>query len=241
MIVWGGSGSGNSGEDSGGRYNPLTNNWTMMPYNGGTAGELGPLGRFNQLALWTGTEMIVWGGSSTSTGGTFFNTGGRYNPQTNTWTIMSSTNAPAGCAFGSAVWTGSELIVWGGTGSSGDVATGARYDPVTDTWTALSTTNAPLSRHGHAAIWDGKNMVVWGGQRLNSAINTGGRYDPVSNTWTALSTADAPAGRLDFTTVAAGADMLIFGGRTGSGSTLVYYKDTFLESFSHLVYIYQHP
>ena len=33
-------------------------------------------------AVWTGSEMIVWGG----TGANYFNTGGRYNPNTDSWT-----------------------------------------------------------------------------------------------------------------------------------------------------------
>ena len=42
------------------------------------------------------------------------NTGGRYNPSTDSWTATSTTNAPAARAHHTAVWTGSEMIVWGG-------------------------------------------------------------------------------------------------------------------------------
>src|SRR4051794_40042442 len=52
-----------------------------------------PTARFNHTAVWTGTEMIVCGGES-DTGRT--NTGGRYNPSTDTWTATSTTNAPSG-------------------------------------------------------------------------------------------------------------------------------------------------
>ena len=55
--------------------------------------------------------MIVWGGSP---GGGYLNTGGRYNPGTDTWTATSTTNAPAARHYHTAVWTGSEMIVWGG-------------------------------------------------------------------------------------------------------------------------------
>ena len=46
-----------------------------------------------------------------------------------------------------AVWTGSEMIVWGGVSSEQSLAnTGGRYDPVSDTWTgATSTVNAPTA------------------------------------------------------------------------------------------------
>jgi N-acetylneuraminic acid mutarotase len=133
------------------------------------------------------------------------------------------------------------MIVWGGNGASSDLNTGARYDPVKDTWVALSTTNAPTGRHGHSAVWDGKNMVIWGGIRASRYLNTGARYDPALNTWSPLPTTNAPAGRTDHTAIVAESDMLIFGGRSGSNSTAVFYKDTFVESLSHLVYIYQHP
>ena len=83
--------------------------------------------------------MIVWGGID----GDSLNTGGRYNPSTDSWTATSTTNAPAGRLGHTAVWTGSEMIVWGGWGDIGYLNTGGRYNPSTDSWTATSTTNAP--------------------------------------------------------------------------------------------------
>ena len=55
--------------------------------------------------------MIVWGGADSF--GTI-NTGGRYDPSTDSWTATSTTNAPAARGSHTAVWTGSEMIVWGG-------------------------------------------------------------------------------------------------------------------------------
>ncbi len=61
-----------------------------------------------------------------------------------TWTPTSVTNAPDARRWHTAVWTGSEMIVWGGIGSNGsNLNTGGRYNPSTDSWTATSTTNAP--------------------------------------------------------------------------------------------------
>src|SRR5262249_60991661 len=76
-----------------------------------------------------------------------FNTGGRYNPSTNAWIATSTTNAPDGRSSHTAVWNGSEMIVWGGHGDFDSLGyyfnTGGRYDPGTDSWTATSTVNAP--------------------------------------------------------------------------------------------------
>src|SRR5262249_14348667 len=46
----------------------------------------------------------------------------------NNWT-PTSTNAPDARSGHTAVWTGSEMIVWGGQNSSGQMNTGGRYDP----------------------------------------------------------------------------------------------------------------
>ena len=64
-----------------------------------------------------------------------------------TWTRTSTTNAPdaRGDWSNTAVWTGSEMIVWGGYGGS-SLNTGGRYNPSTDSWTATSTTDAPAGR-----------------------------------------------------------------------------------------------
>ena len=101
--------------------------------------------------------MIVWGGVKAA----YFNTGGRYNPSTNSWTATSTTNAPAARILHTAVWTGSEMIVWGGYRRH--LNTGGRYNPSTDSWTATSTTNAPAARGYHTAVWTGSEMIVWGG------------------------------------------------------------------------------
>jgi hypothetical protein len=114
--------------------------------------------------------MIVWGGAGTSG---YLNTGGRYNTGTNSWTATSTTNAPTARYGPKAVWTDSEMIVWGGYGEAYP-NTGGRYNPSTDSWTATSTTNAPDGRYYHTAVWTGSEMIVWGGSYPN--VNTGGRY-----------------------------------------------------------------
>ena len=58
--------------------------------------------------------MIVWGG----VGDIFSNDGGRYNPTGNSWTAVTTSGAPAGRHLHTAVWTGSEMLVWGGFNGS---------------------------------------------------------------------------------------------------------------------------
>jgi hypothetical protein len=47
--------------------------------------------------------MVVWGGTN---GSEFFNTGGRYDPVTDTWTPTAAEGAPSGRQVFTAVWTG---------------------------------------------------------------------------------------------------------------------------------------
>jgi len=168
-----------------------------------------PDGRMLPTAVWTGSEMIVWGGTTDRING--LNTGGRYNPSTDSWTPISTTNAPTARFAHTAVWTGSEMIVWGGYNNGSRLNTGGRYDPSTDTWTATSTTNTPDGRYEHTAVWTGSEMIVWGGLG-GTDLNTGGRYNPVTDTWIATSTTAAPIARRINTAVWTGSEMIVWGG-----------------------------
>jgi len=153
-----------------------------------------PEGRSDPAAVWTGTEMIVWGGTIRS--------GARYDPLLDHWTILSRAGAPT--ATGPAVWTGSEMIVWAG----GLNEVPGRYSPVTDAWQPVSLAGAPPASSSLAAAWLGNRVVVW-----NAAAQQGGRYDPASDTWTPVSTLGGPSARRDYVAVGAGSRFLIWGGR----------------------------
>ena len=139
------------------------------------------------------------------------------NPCTDdTWTSMSITNAPDGRQFHTAVWTGTEMIVWGGSNLSGDLNTGGRYNPSTDSWTATNTSNAPAGRLFHTAVWTGSEMIVWGGSNNSTYLDTGGRYNPGTDSWTATSTTNAPGERVLHAAVWTGNEMIVWGGADGS-------------------------
>src|SRR5207248_1224526 len=177
-----------------------------------------PAGRVNHTAVWTGSEMIVWGGCTDNDCNSSFNIGGRYNPSTDSWTATSTSNAPAGRWAHTAVWTGSEMIVWGGAGSSGELNTSGRYNHSTDRWTATNTDNAPAARDCHTAVWtdSGHEMIVWALDDALPILNTGGRYNPSTDSWTATSTGNAPDARSSHTAVWASTEMIVWGGSNGS-------------------------
>ena len=66
-----------------------------------------PDGREEHTAVWTGVEMIVWGGWDNVTGAVA--TGGRYNPETETWQTLPDTTLEGRYAH-TAIWTGREEV-----------------------------------------------------------------------------------------------------------------------------------
>jgi N-acetylneuraminic acid mutarotase len=234
VIAWGGY-TGSNYVDSGGCYDPSTDSWTQI-----STGANVPDRRTSHTAVWTGSEMIVWGGYgfSGSGGATALDTGGRYNPITDTWTPTSlGTNVPAGRSAHTAVWTGTEMIVWGGTTALGYSNGGGRYSPSTDAWAPTSTeANIPVGRNRPTSVWTGKEMIVWGGSSGSLPyLNTGGRYDPSTDMWVATSIgANVPSGRFLHTAVWTGTEMVVWGGSptTSSGGRYcacpdgrIYYRD----------------
>ena len=192
---------------------PCADQWTAR-----TTITNAPTARSRHTAVWTGSEMIVWGGWGCNNH-CILNTGGKYNPSTDSWTATSTTDAPSVRQVYTAVWSGSEMIVWGGANNSGvPLNTGGRYNPSTNTWTATTTINAPDARVFHTAVWAGSEMIVWGGENESFApINTGGRYNPSTDRWTATSTTNAPSARYWHTAVWTGSEMIVWGGEiTGS-------------------------
>ncbi|PYK67040.1 MAG: hypothetical protein DME50_03770, partial [Verrucomicrobia bacterium] len=208
MIVWGGENFDVVHFNTGGRYNPSSDSWV----NTGT--DNAPPGRRNHTAVWTGSEMIVWGGQDGEPVFHVLDTGGKYGPATDTWTATSTTDAPNSRAVHTAVWTGSEMIVWGGIDENLLVLdTGGKYDPISDSWTATTTVNAPAARFIHTAIWTGGEMIIWGGEDVTFVVlNTGGKYNLATDSWTATSTSNAPDARYGHTAVWTDSKMIVWGG-----------------------------
>jgi hypothetical protein len=119
MIIWGGA-TNTIARHDGARFDPATGRWspiatsTMVPACSG------------HTAVWTGTEMIVWGGQY-EPGRGLCSGGGRYDPRADRWTPISADGHPLARRDHTAVWTGDEMIVWGGQGEDEMMWPGARY------------------------------------------------------------------------------------------------------------------
>ena len=124
--------------------------------------------------------MILWGGAAREgdAQSEYFEDGARYNPETDNWQTISTKGVPQGRILTKAVWTGKELLVWGGVndaqssgvGDSGRyVGTGGLYDPATDAWRATPLNGAPSPRLT-SGVWTGESLLTfggWNGRHLN--------------------------------------------------------------------------
>jgi hypothetical protein len=114
--------------------------------------------------------MLVWGGF----GGTVnLSDGGYFNPTTNAWAATVTVGAPYARSIHSVVWSGTEMIVWGGY-SGVSLGLGGRYGPLTGIWAATTNTGTPPNRSGHTAVWTGSEMLVFGGANGGYLNDTNG-------------------------------------------------------------------
>lgn len=110
------------------------------------------------------------------------------------------------------LYTGAEVIVWGGLGVRTPVADGARFHVATDRWQRVATEDAPTARHAHSAVWTGREMIVWGGLDASSELGTGARFAPESGRWRPIASVGAPSARHDHISVWTGDVMIVWGG-----------------------------
>jgi N-acetylneuraminic acid mutarotase len=222
MLVWGGLDHVGQGIGNGAAYDPVADTWSPITPAGA------PSGRFFHTAVWTGTEMIVWGGFAGFVPGsptTAFATGGAYDPGSDSWRATSRTGAPLPRGAHVAAWTGSGMIVWGGSSGHAAIAGGGIYDPVTESWTPTSTDGEPSGRVGHSGTWVGERFIVWGGLLdVGRSTNTGASYDPVTDSWTPIPLAGAPSARDSHAAAELGERLVIWSGES-SGQKLTFLDD----------------
>jgi hypothetical protein len=74
--------------------------------------------------------MLIWGGTKfelAENQSPYLDTGGRYDPVTDSWEPTSTSGAPSRRSSAKSVWTGDSLFVWGGLGWYYSLSTGGLY------------------------------------------------------------------------------------------------------------------
>ena len=204
MLVWGdtqGETDASARSAQGAAFDTQTDTWRSL--------SDGPLEYADaRTAVWTGQEVLIWGGEIGDGSHRRPDNGAAYDPRTDSWRELPRSPIWS-LASHSAVWTGTEMIVWGGVDMQDK---GAAYNPRSDSWRTIAP--GPIEgRHRHAAVWTGTEMIVWGGaDEQGRALATGAAYDPVADTWRELP--EAPLSeRESVASTWTGEEMILWGGQ----------------------------
>jgi hypothetical protein len=171
-------------------------------------------------AVWTGDEVIVWGGHNPDapTGQRLHGDGYRFNPRRSEVRTLTLRLAPSPrfAADGqAAVWTGREMVIWGGRGDDGALTDGAAYTPSLDRWTQFANAMAPLAHV--TAVLTSTGVVLSG----TSVPGDTWRWEPSLGNWVRLSSGVAPASaRRGQSAVWTGSELLVWGGTGDDGHAL---------------------
>ena len=107
------------------------------------------------------------------------------------WTQLRPTGPIPAPRYGhDAVWTGRDLLVYGGYKPDGSCCRDdlSAYDPKANRWRTLS---AGPARAGGGLVWDGKGLLLYGGTSPVTDSRVW-RYDPGLNQWTPVITSGSP-------------------------------------------------
>jgi hypothetical protein len=185
--------------------------------------------RGDETYTWTGTELIVWGGTGVDAMGALIAdgtpAGAAYKPATGSWRGLPDWRL--GQRSGSVVgWAGNRFVVVGGSRDpTGDrpLRTGAVYDPAANRWRAMAPSLDAIPANGRVAT-SGRELVVGiGGNPESASAIAFQAYDPRADRWRRLPSLDVPA--LGGWTIATDGDKVVAIGQGGDQGTLVWALD----------------
>jgi hypothetical protein len=175
LLVWGGVPPGvDEPALDGFAFDPAVGTWRRLPPAPVGAQMFGVSPR----PVWTGTEVL------------FYPVGLAFDPGSNTWRELPPAPHDPGYRQTAVVWTGSEMIVFGGGRVDSETARqGAAFDPTTDSWRRIS--DGPVGLNLLSAVWTGEEVIVFGSllddrNIAEAETSVGAAYDPVADTWRTL-------------------------------------------------------
>jgi hypothetical protein len=171
-----------SGLASGAQPTALPPAWVPITKDGA------PSNRHGQSVVWTGREVLIWGGVTVGGGRPIAFPGRRYDPAANQWRAMSEEGQPSPRVGQVAAWTGREMLIWGGAGPREGLGDAARYDPVQDRWQPMAMVGSPQGR-SQRGVWTGQELLVYSQQ---DGVFNGAAYDPREDRWRPLAREGAP-------------------------------------------------
>lgn len=165
----------------------------------------GPLGaRAGLTAVSTGHECFIWGGYTADSA--FYTSdlntelrfnavpqgsGAIYSFETNEWSEVPQDGAPSARALMHGVWTGQDVLMWGGTSQispslSLDAREGQgvwRYHPGSRKWTNLPSVKGEPNFMGmEVPLWLGSHLFIWKTRESDFSYF----FNPETNSWSRL-------------------------------------------------------
>lgn len=166
------------------------------------------------IAVWTGSEVVIAGGSDTTPCPADadclidlapLDDGAAYDPTADSWRTIA--DAPEPFVNGEATWTGTEVLVLAHPKNSVSDNALMGYDPSVDRWTTYAD---PPVDGLQSMTWTGNSWV--GITSRGTSDETAWRYLPATDSWDAL-LAD-PIGQLsDRAIVWTGSELILVGSR----------------------------
>jgi hypothetical protein len=186
-LVWGGGGEelGTYYRD-GAVYDPVDDSWHAMglaqaPDNPAWGG-----------AVWTDGKGFFWGSDGDQNAGQGPGTAGVYDPESDAWLTVPSTNGPEMGAGPALLWTGTHVIALGrrtvkdSSGGYLDVPHGRAFSLAENRWLAVAS--GFKARWRPTGCWANGRMYLWGG-----SIGDGDQVEGTVDIWTPPGEADSGA------------------------------------------------
>lgn len=218
VFIWGGTGSGTGWTGptrrDGAMYDPATHRWTLVPP--------APIpARKGATAIWTGHEVVVFGGMGTGNIGWVpaqRTDGAIYNPTTRRWHRLPTSPIQFQAMHVNVAWNGTALVV---TALDAPAVVSASWSPGSGRWHVRPTPASLARAINRSAAWTGTQFVY----PFQSCPITGGdlfcgpgagdarAFDPSTGHLTKLPSSIALVGNVQWT----GRALVTVDGASGKG------------------------
>jgi len=148
-----------------------------------TAGTFTPTGSLNNARYWQAATLLSDGTVLITGGQTNAETlappvGEIYNLSTRTFTLTPSTMTAARSAHTATLLNGGMVLLAGGNGGSGPLASAELYDPVAQTFSVTGSLNTARSMQSATLLNNGRVLIAGGIDTNNNSLDSAELFDP---------------------------------------------------------------
>ena len=157
-------------------YDPATGTWSVT-------GSLGGFARSSHTAtLLSDGRVLVAGGENGDYIHFYLPFAEIYDPATGTWSVTGSM-IKGRQGHRATLLADSSVLVTGGFGEAGGLASAEIYDPATGTWSLTGSMSTDREEHTATLLSDGRVLVAGSFRPFSGALASAEIYDPVTGTW----------------------------------------------------------